>query len=835
MKLRVFQICLSLVLLAAAEVEAQKISIAPTPSWVKSIPYSMEVADTSNTSGGYYDLLYEEQFNLKSREAYYHYAIKILTEKGLESNSSISESYDPSFQTLNFHSIIIHRNGQKISKLNSNDFQVLRREENLERLVYDGSLTAVYNITDLHVGDVLEYSFTYKGWNPAFGNKFQTTISLNYGVPIGARNTRIISDPSESLRFSYFNQAPQPVISQDKSGKYYEWSLSKLPALIYEDGTSSWYNPHDRVDVSSFQSWEEVAQWANKLYASSPVSNKALDEKIAQLKKISDKSEMLNTCIRFVQDEIRYLSFSEGIHGYKPHQAFKVFDQRFGDCKDKSVLLSFMINRLGFESHPVLVHSSKGRKLNERLPSAYQFDHCITTFNYNDSTFWVDPTISLQRGSLKQRSFPNYHFGLIIKESGNGLTAIPEFKGISKVEAEETFDVADVGTSATLHIKTKYYGDEANYMRDQIRSNSLATLSKHYLNFYANDHPDIKSTAPLKYEDNEKDNLFTTEEEYAIDPFWKYDTIQGQYSVQVYARSVTSYLLSPRTKIRTMPYSLNYPLNFSQRTILNMPENWSAESNQKSINSAGFDFTSSYSLKQDKKTIDLFYSYRVKKPFLEAHEIKEHVAKINEIYDNISFTLTYNKDINQGNKKTASPYYFIAIICLIGFVIGLRKLNAFDPEPRQSYEQYSQIGGWLILPAIGIALTPITIAYGMVENSFFDISQWKVLTDKNYAAYNPGLGLYVLFEFIMNIGLVCYSIFLCSIFVTRRTSLPLLMIIFYSVNLFLSVADSIAFNAFSSVGPDNSRELGRAIILAIIWIPYFHRSDRVKGTFIIRH
>lgn len=814
---------------------AQKIPVSPAPSWVKVIPYSMEVSDTTNTSGGYYDLLYEEQNNLKTREAYYHYAQKILSEKGLETNSSISETYDPTFQTLTFHSIVIHRNGERINKLATNEFQVLRREENLDRLIYDGSLSAIYNVTDLQVGDVLEYSFTYKGWNPAFGNNFIGSFRLNYGVPVGKLYERIIAEPNRYLNFSYENQAQQPVVSEAGGNKYYEWSLEKVPALQYEDGTSSWFEPYNRVDISSFKSWEEVAQWAHRLYASSPVSSPALDAKITDLKKISNKEEMLRACIEFVQDEVRYLSFSEGIHGYKPHPASKVFEQRFGDCKDKSVLLSYMINRLGFASSAVLVHASKGRKLNEKIPSPIQFNHCIANFVYNDSTYWVDPTMSLQRGPLKKRNFPNYHFGLAILESEKGLTVIPEYKGISKIEYEETFDVAEVGTSAKLHVKTTYYGDEANSIRDQFKANSLATQSKNYLNFYANDYPEIKSVNAIKYSDNQKENVFVTEEEYSIDPFWQYDSAQSKYSVEIYPRSIGSYLTKPSTKIRTMPYGIAYPLNISQRTILNMPEEWTATDTEKSIRSAGFNFTKSYFLKEDKRTIHLNHSYTVTKPFLEASEIKDHVAKVNEIYDNLSFVLTFVKS-NGEAKNTPSPYYLIGAVCLIGFVIALRKLNRFDPEAKPSNEQHSQIGGWLILPAIGLVITPISITWDFLNTPFFDIVQWRMLADTNYAGYNLPLGLFVLFEFVINIALLCYSIFLVSIYITRRTSLPLLLIIFYASNVFVQLGDSAAAEFFAlDVDKSGAKELIRAILGAAIWIPYFLRSERVKGTFITRY
>src|SRR6267154_2599168 len=443
-----FRLSYSLLLFLSSHILAQQVPVKSTPSWVKPISFSTEVSDTTNTSGGYYDLVSDEQWNLTTKEAFHHFAQKILTEKGLENNSTITQSYDPTYETLTFNSILIHRNGQMMDKLRGGKFEVLRREENMERLIYDGDLTAVFNLHDIRVGDILEYSYTVKGWNPAFGNKFSSSIYLNYGVPVGLVFVRLITEEKNTLNFANVNNVPPPNISFADNKKYYEWTVEKIPASSYEDGTPNWFESYNRIDVSEFKTWEQISSWSYDLFAPAFVSNKALDAKIEEFRHEPDRVKAINQCIKFVQDEIRYLSFSDGIHGYQPHAAFKIFDQRYGDCKEKSVLLSYMLNRLGADSYPALVHSSRGKVMSKRAASPIRFNHCIVTFRLQDSTYWVDPTMSLQRGELKHRYLPNYEYGLIIKKEGNGLTPIPEYIGVSGIILEEIFDVAPVGTSA---------------------------------------------------------------------------------------------------------------------------------------------------------------------------------------------------------------------------------------------------------------------------------------------------------------------------------------------------------------------------------------------------
>lgn len=161
--------------------QTKNVAISATPSWVKSIDYPTLVTDTSMASGGYYDLLVDEQSNQTTQEVYSRYAQLVLSEKGLGNITPISVSYDPSYQQLSFHNITIIRNGTRINQLSLNDIEVLRREQNLERAMYDGDLTAVINLQTLRVGDILEYSFTLKGSNPVFENKFFRNFYFNYG------------------------------------------------------------------------------------------------------------------------------------------------------------------------------------------------------------------------------------------------------------------------------------------------------------------------------------------------------------------------------------------------------------------------------------------------------------------------------------------------------------------------------------------------------------------------------------------------------------------------------------------------------------------------------
>ena len=147
------------VLLLTFSIQAQ-ITKSSTPYWVKmqTVNENPDI-DLNETTQGTVLLLYSEQVNVPMQEAYVRVVTKITDNIGVQSASTINAGYDPSYQSLRFHNISIKRDGKRIDKLNIPDFQILRRESNADSYIYDGSLSALLNMSDVRTGDIIDYVF----------------------------------------------------------------------------------------------------------------------------------------------------------------------------------------------------------------------------------------------------------------------------------------------------------------------------------------------------------------------------------------------------------------------------------------------------------------------------------------------------------------------------------------------------------------------------------------------------------------------------------------------------------------------------------------------------
>jgi len=149
----------------------------------------------------------------------------------------------------------------------------------------------------------------------------------------------------------------------------------------------------------------------------------------------------------------------------------------------------------------------------------------------------------------------------------------------------------------------------------------------------------------------------------------------------------------------------------------------------------------------------------------------------------------------------------------------------------------SGLGGWLILPMLGLIFLPIKLGAMLVMTYYpiFSEGYWEVLTTSGTEAYHALWAPLLIFEIVGNSGFFIGAIVLLVFFFQRHLRFPTLMIWFLSLNLAFVGIDFLAADLIPAVAaepdPESTKELIRTVAGAVIWIPYFLKSVRVKNTF----
>jgi tetratricopeptide (TPR) repeat protein len=185
--------------------------------------------------------------------------------------------------------------------------------------------------------------------------------------------------------------------STDEQGRtVMRWVARDLPRPAMQSGMPGRGEFAPVVDVTTFRDWDEFAQWWWSFIEKEFVTTPAMREKVVELTAdLPTEAEKVEAVARFVGQEIRYNAWPFGTHGYEPFSAATIFERRFGDCKDKSILLKQMLAEIGVEAVPVLINAEYNRA-EEPLDAAMVglFNHCIAYLPETDDRpgYYLDAT-----------------------------------------------------------------------------------------------------------------------------------------------------------------------------------------------------------------------------------------------------------------------------------------------------------------------------------------------------------------------------------------------------------------------------------------------------------
>ena len=150
----------------------------------------------------------------------------------------------------------------------------------------------------------------------------------------------------------------------------------------------------------------------------------------------------------------------------------------------------------------------------------------------------------------------------------------------------------------------------------------------------------------------------------------------------------------------------------------------------------------------------------------------------------------------------------------------------------------SGLGGWLILVAIGVVMSPLQMLATLLQTyvPFFQGGTWEALTTPGSEQYHALWAPLIIFEFIGNLGLFVACVVLLFLFFKKSRFFPRTYIAIALVNLCYLVLDawfvSFVLTSESMFDPDTTREIVRSLVTTAVWGTYMLISDRVRNTFV---
>jgi transglutaminase-like putative cysteine protease len=627
-------------LAADAPIPESKVTVAPPGDWVKPNFFERALRNALVSAGENERwLLIETEINVPESATFCHRVQQICSYSGVQNGAQISLDFDPGYESLQLHWVRIWRGTNFLNCLDRDKIKIIQQERDLEQHVLNGQYSAILLLEDVRVGDVIDYAFTVQGNNPVFGGRFACSIRLQSEEPIGRLRTRVLWPVKKRLFVKNHRTSAQPVIIRGKEVTEYGWDSRQVSGLSLEDSLPAWYECQPWVQLSEFQTWDEVNQWALTLFQNGSVPSPEFSQKLDAWRRMANPEERVRAVLRFVQDEVRYFGIEMGEKSHKPSDASTVYNRRFGDCKDKSLLFVTALRALGIEAWPVLVNTTERRTLDQWQPSPLAFDHVIAAVRLGGQLYWFDPTINYQRGPLSVRYLPDYERGLIISPKTTGLTVIPNTSADrSLTSVSEYFQLRGWDEPADLKVVTVATGSDADVLREQFATTSRDKIQKNCQDFYSRYYPQIKIAQPVQFADDEQQNRIEMTEFYTVEKMWTKSADDKRFWCEFSPHTITSLLYQkPRDKDRSMPLALEFPEHRLFRAEVILPRVWPVCKRNKTISDPAFFFQRQLTVSGRKLVLEA--EYRTFADSIPADRVKGYLQQLDEAARASSYAL----------------------------------------------------------------------------------------------------------------------------------------------------------------------------------------------------
>jgi hypothetical protein len=272
-----------------------------------------------------------------------------------------------------------------------------------EGLFFDDSKFCTHQLKLKEVGEVWNITSIKK----IMDARYLTSVYFQEKFPVQKKKVKFIIPLSIEAEIKEFNIEGYTIAKSERNegnNKVVEYTVSELPKLANESlGRGMQYNhPHLLVLVKSVSSGGKktpVLSSANDLYYwySSLTKQLKPDPLVYQaqvnelIKGKTTDEDKVKAIYYWVQDNIRYIAFEDGIAGFKPDEAHRVFEKRYGDCKGMANLTKEMLKTAGYDARLTWI-GTKRIMYDQTLPSLAVNNHMICTLILGGRKYFLDPT-----------------------------------------------------------------------------------------------------------------------------------------------------------------------------------------------------------------------------------------------------------------------------------------------------------------------------------------------------------------------------------------------------------------------------------------------------------
>lgn len=472
--------------------------------------------------------------------------------------------------------------GNKYKKIKVTEFKTESSQSN--SVFYDDSKETVFDFPsstqgslcyqksiiaekDIHLLTPFYFSNYLPALNTSFTIEFPSNVDLKYMVKNDASKVINIQEDFKSrtkkLTFTATNLKDREYYNNAPGFSYTE------PHVIFYISS---YTSNDDKKITIFETLKDFYKWNfSHLKTVNKESNTELEkltDSITQKAKTPrDKAKLI---FNWVQSNIKYVAFEEGLEGFVPRQAKDVCNKKYGDCKDMASLLTVMLNNAKIKAYYTWIGTRDIAYDYNDVHLPITDNHMICAANIDDTWFFLDATDPHCIFGMPTHGIQNKQALIAIDDENFVIERVPIMENKKNEVLDSTIISIVQGNlkgNISIHFSGYCGSDTYNFLehRDitQTKDYVKARISKGSNKFLMNEYRVNKYDA-----DNKKLSLHAN---FEIPGYAKQIGDEIYINLNLDKLQANTFIDTAKRKV-DVEYSYKY--NWQQCTVLNIPEGY---------------------------------------------------------------------------------------------------------------------------------------------------------------------------------------------------------------------------------------------------------------------
>lgn len=398
-----------------------------------------------------------------SMHAWRNSLTKVLTLMGRETYSNKSFLYNSDESALTIAKGVTVRSTGRVVEVEKDAVNDVTPAFLQGATIYANVLEKVISFPVAGPGSTLELRLEETG-TPAKDGSFSGVEYLGADDPVidAAFTLRYPADAPAPRSLAIAGAIGDITIEKTSSAGELSFSTKDVPGIVPEENMPPATELYPRVLYSSYATWDQPAAFlADRFFPHVRVDGPIAERAAEVTAGLTADGDRIRAVFLDVATNVRNVQLNLGVGGYEPNDASAVLANKYGDTRDKAVLLVSMLRAAGIDAWPAAVAAERvpadRQQLLESVPTLKQFNRLLVAVPDGGGYRFLDPFLDdAPYGYLR---WGRGNTTLVVKDDGSGVRVpVPGFAGDENLARRFMTVVVQPDGAANVHASCELQG-----------------------------------------------------------------------------------------------------------------------------------------------------------------------------------------------------------------------------------------------------------------------------------------------------------------------------------------------------------------------------------------